>query len=279
PGDPALTAVAGTVTSSLGAHVTIAADGTFTYDATGVAAVQSLGDGETATDTFTYQAADGFGGVTPAPVTVTVQGRNDAPVALDDTFTGVSAGHVLVVAAPGVLANDHDPDHGDQVILDVTASDATSAGGARVTLRPDGSFDYDPTSAFAWLDEGQTYADRFSYTVVDSHGVTSRATVHITLVGVNSPPVAPDYNVSSGFWTVPGQKLTVSAANGVLSKATDPNQGETVHLTAVGPANGLSTYGAQVTVHPDGSFEYDPTSSTALQNLIASGSDVVDTFK
>ena len=58
PGDPALTAVAGTVTSSDGATVTIAANGTFTYNAAAAKAVRALDPGQTTQDTFTYQVAD-----------------------------------------------------------------------------------------------------------------------------------------------------------------------------------------------------------------------------
>src|SRR5262249_49439863 len=68
PGDAPLHAVAETVTSTLGAHITIAANGVFTYDASAVAAVQALGEGETTTDDFSYRVDDGFGGVTTGTV-------------------------------------------------------------------------------------------------------------------------------------------------------------------------------------------------------------------
>jgi len=38
-------------------------------------------------------------------------------------------------------------------------------------------FDYDPTTAFAWLPQGKTQEDTFSYTVLDGHGVATQATV------------------------------------------------------------------------------------------------------
>src|SRR5262249_39911795 len=50
PGDPPLQSVAGTFTSKLGAHITIAADGTFTYDASNAPAVLALAAGQTGTD-------------------------------------------------------------------------------------------------------------------------------------------------------------------------------------------------------------------------------------
>ncbi len=49
-----LTAVATNTTSALGAAVSVNADGTFTYDPTSAAALQTLSAGETVTDTFEY---------------------------------------------------------------------------------------------------------------------------------------------------------------------------------------------------------------------------------
>ena len=39
------------------------------------------------TDTFTYEVSDGNGGTAQATVTITVNAVNDAPVAVDDTYT------------------------------------------------------------------------------------------------------------------------------------------------------------------------------------------------
>src|SRR5262249_42095567 len=97
--------------------------------------------------------------------------------------------------------------------------------------------------------------------------------------GVDHTPVAPDYDITTGLSTGPGQVLRVPKERGVLSQAMSPNQGVTERLTAAGPTNGLSTYGAKVTVHPDGSFEYDPTTSPALQNRLQTGTDGVATSK
>jgi VCBS repeat-containing protein len=280
PGDPPLQAVVATVTSALGARVTIVADGTFTYDASNAPAVLALPAGQTGADSFPYKVADAFGGVGTGTINLIVQGRTQAPVARDDTYTGVSAGRVLVIsAAAGVLVNDYAPNTGDHIVVNPAASDSTSAGGATVSLSPDGSFTYDPTTALAWILPGQTYTDTFSYTIVEDHGLTATATVHLVVTGVDHTPSAPNYDISSGLWTVPGQVLNVPASQGLLSQATSPNQGVTAQLKPAGPSNGLSTYGAKVTVNPDGSYVYDPTSSPTLQNLLTTGQDVVDTFK
>lgn len=66
-------------TSSLGAVVTMQADGSFTYDPQNVAALQNLAPNQTETDTFTYSMIDGQGGSDSATVSITVSGLNDRP--------------------------------------------------------------------------------------------------------------------------------------------------------------------------------------------------------
>ena len=58
--------------------VSINPNGTIHYDPNGQFA--SLQQGQTATDTFTYQASDGYHDSNSATVTVTVTGVNDPPV-------------------------------------------------------------------------------------------------------------------------------------------------------------------------------------------------------
>lgn len=64
-------------TSSLGATLTANADGTIRYDPG--TALDSLYDGDRATDTFTYTMTDGFGGTSTATVTVNIDGFGAAP--------------------------------------------------------------------------------------------------------------------------------------------------------------------------------------------------------
>src|SRR6059036_2819501 len=61
------------------------------------------------TDSFTYKANDGQADSGIATVTITIGGANDAPVAVNDSYT-TAEDTTLNVAAPGVLANDSDID-------------------------------------------------------------------------------------------------------------------------------------------------------------------------
>jgi VCBS repeat-containing protein/probable HAF family extracellular repeat protein len=92
-----LTVTATNSTSLLGAAVTVNADGTFNYDPTNAAALQSLSAGATIVDAFEYTVADGTGASETGKVTVTVTGVNDAPIARDDA---VVVGYTINIIAP-----------------------------------------------------------------------------------------------------------------------------------------------------------------------------------
>ena len=162
----------------------------------------------------------------------------------------------LVIAAPGLLANDTDPDHLD--VLAVTGADATSTLGAVVLVGANGSLSYDPSAALALqqLAEGTTTTDTFSYTIADLAGATSTATVQITVTGVNDKPVAAaDSNAVDEDHAVTGK---------VLANDTDVDIGDTLHVSAVnGSSAGVGSTialasGALLTMNADGGYSYDP---------------------
>ena len=278
-----------TATSSKGATVTLNADGSFTYDPTGSATLQALPRGQTTTDTFTYRANDGHGGTATATVTITVTGAiNHPPVASPDSYAVNSNAVLTQGAGSGVLANDTDPD-GDALTVDqlngvggTAPFTATSSKGATVTLNADGSFTYDPTGSATLqaLPRGQTTTDTFTYQANDGHGGAASATVTITVIGVNHPPVAKPDNYAVDNNVV----LNENATGGVLANDTDPD-GDTLtvdQLNGVGgtaPFTATSSKGATVTMNADGSFSYDPTAARALHPpQLAIGSTTTDTF-
>ena len=60
-------------------------------------------------DTFAYTASDGVVQSTPATVRIAVSKVNDAPAALPESYT-TAEDTPFSSGAPGVLANDTDPD-------------------------------------------------------------------------------------------------------------------------------------------------------------------------
>lgn len=100
-----------------------------------------------------------------------VAGPNQPPVANDDAFDGYK-GTPLTVGAPGVLANDSDPNGNP-----ITAGSVTGQTGGTVRLNANGSFTFTPTAGF-------TGVAGFSYTTSDNQGGTDTATVSITVRAV-----------------------------------------------------------------------------------------------
>jgi Bacterial Ig domain len=117
-----------------------------TVDASGLATGVSPG-------TVTITASLGY---VSGTATLVVEQPNQPPVAGADVFEAI--GNVTVpVAAPGVLANDTDPDA--DALSAVPGTIATASGGT-VTLNADGSFTYLSAPGF-------TGTDSFEYTVTD----------------------------------------------------------------------------------------------------------------
>ncbi|MAS94337.1 MAG: hypothetical protein CMO55_14155 [Verrucomicrobiales bacterium] len=99
--------------------------------------------------------------------------RESPAVANDDDYTGVPADEDTVYtvdAGTGVLINDS-TDIGFN--LTVGDSDTESQYGASVTVNPDGSFSYDPTSSpfLQGLADGESVVDTFTYQTVDGRSV------------------------------------------------------------------------------------------------------------
>jgi VCBS repeat-containing protein len=104
---------------------------------------------------------------------------NRPPLVLDDSYATL-VDQVLVVDAPGVLANDSDPDNDP---LSVVAYDNPSTLGASVVISADGAFTYDPTVSpvLAGLLPGATLTDTLAYSVADGSGNTVSATVSVAV--------------------------------------------------------------------------------------------------
>ncbi|HYC98185.1 VCBS domain-containing protein [Brevundimonas sp.] len=99
-GAPTLTSVSGV--SAKGASVSINAAGDVVYDPSTSSSLQGLSRGQQTTDSFTYTVTDAHGATSTATVTITVEGRLEAPVANPDTVVVSEGGST----SGDVIAND-----------------------------------------------------------------------------------------------------------------------------------------------------------------------------
>ena len=224
PDSPTLTAIL-VSSPSHASSFTFNADGSFTYVHNG---------GETTSDSFTYKANDGSLDSNVATVHITITPVNDAPIANNDTAT-VAEGGTLNVAAPGVLANDTDPDSPTLTAILVSGP----AHASSFTLNSNGSYVY-------VHDGSETTSDSFTYKANDGSLDSNVATVSITVTPVNDPPTANNdsYTVNEGG------TLSV-AAPGVLGNDTDPDSPTLTAVLVSGPAHASS-----FTLNANGSFTY-----------------------
>ncbi len=208
-----------------------------TLSVTGGGMVQYTHDGsETISDSFTYTIEDDMGDVSNvATVSITVNSINDLPIAVDDAAT-MDEG---VTVSIDVASNDMDPDG----TLDLS-SIVIISGPSNGTLIDNG----DGTISYAH-DAGETTSDSFTYTIDDNDGGTSNvATVNITIVPVNDPPVTFEDAITVNLG---GTKTILDGGNtSVLDNDTDAENDILTAILVSDVSNG------SLTLNPDGTFSY-----------------------
>ncbi len=262
--------------------LTVNANGGFSFDPNG--GYEALGSGDTAVETFTYTLDDGSGNCSEtATVTVTIQGANDCPTAVDDA---VSADEDTVLTGDLFAANPTTPDsdpEGDA--LTVTAVNGApgsvgvpiALGAGLLTVNANGGFSFDPNGGYEALGSGDTAVETFTYTLDDGSGNCSEtATVTVTIQGANDCPTAVDDAVSADEDTVLTGDLF--AAN-PTTPDSDP-EGDTLTVTAVNGAPGsvgapIALGSGLLTVNANGGFSFDPNGG---YEALGSGDTAVETF-
>lgn len=164
--------------------------------------------------------------------------KDDPPIARNDVYT-INDALAWSQSAPGVLANDNDPEGATITARFLTApfndvERATAYG--LVTLHADGSFEYTRTTA------GPGH-DTFQYRAFDGKLISGIATVSMNV----RPIGVADAYVNNG--TVAA--FDVSAAQGVLANDQDWD-GDTLQTQLVSEPSFASSF----TLNPDGSFHY-----------------------
>ncbi len=198
--------------------------------------------------TVTVTATDGSEASTQQTFTWTVS--NPAPIAQDDALTTGEntplSGSVFVDNGSGA---DSDPD-GDTFVVSAVNGIAGSVGGSvtgsnggTFVVHADGSYTFNPGTAFDNLAVGATRTTSITYTISDGEGGVDTATVTVTVTGVNDPPVGK-----------PAEFTIVE--NGSLQAAVTATDVDGDELSYSGPVSGPSH--GRLVVNPDGTFRYVP---------------------
>jgi VCBS repeat-containing protein len=189
----------------------------------------------TGVDTFTYRATDSTLTSGVATVTITVLPVNDAPVALNDSYT-VNEDTTLLVPAAGVLVNDSDVD-GDLL----SAALLSNPSNGTLTLSNNGSFVYRASTNY-------NGTDTFTYRATDGSLTSGVATVTITILPVNDVPA-----VVNDTYTTPEDTVLTINAPGVLANDSDLDNVTLRSLLMSGVAHGT------LSLSNDGAFRYTPS--------------------
>lgn len=229
---------AAVVTPPTKGSLTLNANGSFTY----VPAANATG-----ADSFTYRASDGSASSADTPVSLTLADVNDPPTAAADGFAAVED-TPLVQGAPGVLANDADPD-GDSLTATLVSPPASGS----LVLDPNGSFTYVPAADA----HGPV---TFRYRATDGTASSGVAVVTISVAAVNDRPSAVgesalsphassvDIDVLANDSDVDGDAL-------VIASLTQPSQGS------------VAVVGGMVRYSPPGDF----VGATAFSYAVSDG--------
>ncbi|MDO8812807.1 MAG: putative Ig domain-containing protein [Gallionella sp.] len=240
-------AASGTAVSLLNGNVQYDLDSLF----------QSLGQGQIATDTFSYTVGDTAGAISTATVTMTVTGVNDGPVTVNDAAAVQE--DAALVATGNVLSNDSDVDQG--TVLMVADTGIRTGGYGQLTLAADGSYSYtldNASLAVQSLAIGQTVTDSFSYQATDGL-VATPSTLTVTIAGANDAPVA----VADVAYA--REDLNITATGNVLTNDSDVDQETVLSVSDAGLRAG--SYGS-LNLAADGSYSYTlDNASTAVQSM------------
>lgn len=224
----------------------VRADGTYKFKPDH--ALNRLAAGETETVSFSYTVSDGRGGEATANVTLTIKGKNDAPIAIYDRIY-IAEDDVL---GPGpdafqfnVLDNDRDIDGDALKVIWVSGAhpgefvDLTTRNGVdiRVAITETGDVLFDPDGAFDGLDAGEYDSFKVAYRISDGAGGSSKTFAKVVIKGVDDAPEAVDdaIIVPEGGLIAPGD--TASNFLNVLDNDGGPGAGalSVVAIEGVGP--------------------------------------------
>jgi VCBS repeat-containing protein len=246
-------------------------DGTFGFDPG--TDFQDLALGESRTVTFTYRAVDPHGAASaPATVTVTVAGKNDAPIVTSNSAAASGSVTEAGNLDDGTVAPGTATTGGNLTSSDVD-NGATSTWSAATTLEGTyGTFSIDSAGHWTYaldnsrpatqaLAAGAEATEHFTARVTDDKGAKAEQVVTVTVHGTNDSPVAvADLSGNGG-----GEGATALGAPFLVNTLTQNYQGQSA-------VTGLSAGGFVVSYNS--AAQFNGYQGIALQRFDASGAKV-----
>ncbi|MEJ6396473.1 VCBS domain-containing protein [Yoonia sp. 208BN28-4] len=188
-------------------------DGIATFSAKGVD-VDKLAHDDIRTWAFGYETVSSTGNFAAADALVTIDGQNDQPVAFnvaltvseDDAFDTTQSSQFQPLTGDGVTGTfvATDIDIGDTLTYEIISAPMDASGNqyGEVVNNNDGTFTFNPTDEFQFLDAGETREVTFQYVARDDSGVgtmttapeesdtSDPVTISVTVEGADDAPVS-----------------------------------------------------------------------------------------
>ncbi|MFN3235325.1 MAG: Ig-like domain-containing protein, partial [Gammaproteobacteria bacterium] len=225
-----------------------------------------------ADDTFDYETAtsytigikvqDASGANNTETLTIYVNDRNDPPVANPDSGTvAEDSGSVTI----NLLANDEDLENDSFSIQSLI-----TPGNGAVSNNNDGTVTYTPNQDFNGV-------DTFEYTITDTNGGSSTATVTINVTPVNDAPVATndtfstdiDTTIEISFNDIVGNDIDVDNTSSDLYIVLDIDNDGVFDATSVGAQDiAISDSSGPFVFDPSNQYgAYSQVGTDALHNI------------
>ncbi|WP_287655336.1 VCBS domain-containing protein [Accumulibacter sp.] len=310
--------VGSALTGTYGA-LTLNANGTYTYvvDNANATVQQLRTPADTLSETFTYTMRDTAGATDIAQLTITLQGANDTPLAVDDSAFGwppiVDSSGSGRHPTGNVLPNDRDVDSGDgQSVsgirtgtelpggdpLTAVVPGTSSGSGVRIdgtwgwlNIGADGSYLYEVDFArTASLAPGVVVQDYFTYELRDTGGLTDLAQLTVNIRGRNNPPIAvPNLPIAVEAGGIANGSPGIDPAGDITANDFD-FEGDPLSVDAIrtGPESGSGTAGTigselagtygWLTQQADGTFTYRVDNANPLVEALRSSGDTLTDF-
>jgi len=261
------------VTAPSKGTLTLNSDGTFSFDPNGE--FESLDSGKTEDVTFVYSVSDGTA-TTQQTVTVTVAGANDAPV---PTTIAINATEDGTITSGNLAATDVD---GETLTFGLVSQPAVGT----LTVNTDGSYTYDPGSAFQDLRAGESVDLSFVYSVSDGTASVNR-TATLTVSGANDAPTAfflntnyADGDVSNDDTITVDRVVQAGTVVGRVQNIVDVDAGDSHTVQLTDDADGrfeLNATTGEIVVASGASFPADSYAIT-VQITDSAGASLAKTF-
>ena len=252
-------------------------------------AVNTLNDGQSITDTFTYRLTDSDGTTRDASLSITINGHTDATptISIPDTdggsatsdttlpeTAGATAGSFTIAAQAGIGAIDVNTTH-------LTLAQLNALGTSPVTVTtPDGtlvltgfnsasgtvSYTYDPN--VLTHTSSAPIVDHLSIKLIDANGVQSSDSLDITIT--DSLPAAANDTAGIVEDAVPNTVTGSVLTNDTVGADINANP-----VSLVSPAAGAH---GTLTLNANGTYSYALNNADPAVNSLSSGQTLTDTF-